>query len=79
MGAEFQVHHGYVDARAEVLRADITLPFPSVGATENLLTAAVVAKGTTVIDNAARSPRSPTCATCSWRWGPRSRASAPRS
>ncbi|MEZ5218971.1 MAG: UDP-N-acetylglucosamine 1-carboxyvinyltransferase [Ilumatobacteraceae bacterium] len=57
MGAEFQVHHGYVDARAEVLRgADITLPFPSVGATENLLTAAVVAKGTTVIDNAAREP-----------------------
>ena len=36
--------------------ADITLEFPSVGATENILTAAVHAKGTTVIDNAAREP-----------------------
>ena len=57
MGATFELTHGYVEARADLLRgADITLPFPSVGATENLLTAAVVAKGTTVIDNAAREP-----------------------
>ena len=46
-----------VEARAERLHgADITLDFPSVGATENILTAAVHAKGTTVIDNAAREP-----------------------
>jgi UDP-N-acetylglucosamine 1-carboxyvinyltransferase len=57
MGAEFRIQHGYVEARAERLHgADITLEFPSVGATENLLTAAVFAKGTTVIDNAAREP-----------------------
>ena len=57
MGATFELHHGYVEGRVDVLRgADITLPFPSVGATENLLTAAIVAKGTTVIDNAAREP-----------------------
>ena len=57
MGATFEIRHGYVDARADRLHgADITLEFPSVGATENLLTAAVHAKGTTVIDNAAREP-----------------------
>lgn len=57
MGATFQVAHGYVEGRADVLRgAVITLPYPSVGATENLLTAAVLARGTTVIDNAAREP-----------------------
>jgi UDP-N-acetylglucosamine 1-carboxyvinyltransferase len=57
MGATFELAHGYVEARADVLfGADITLPYPSVGATENILMAAVVAKGTTVIDNAAREP-----------------------
>ncbi|MEI7618127.1 MAG: UDP-N-acetylglucosamine 1-carboxyvinyltransferase [Actinomycetota bacterium] len=57
MGATFQLHHGYLEARAERLHgAKITFEFPSVGATENLLTAAVFAKGTTVIDNAAREP-----------------------
>ena len=57
MGATFELHHGYLEARAERLHgAKITFEFPSVGATENLLTAAVFAKGTTVIDNAAREP-----------------------
>ena len=57
MGATFELRHGVVEARAERLHgADITLDFPSVGATENILTAAVHAKGTTVIDNAAREP-----------------------
>jgi UDP-N-acetylglucosamine 1-carboxyvinyltransferase len=57
MGATFELHHGDVEARAERLHgAEITLEYPSVGATENLLTAAVLAKGTTVIDNAAREP-----------------------
>jgi UDP-N-acetylglucosamine 1-carboxyvinyltransferase len=57
MGAEVHVEHGYVMAEASDLRgAQIWLDFPSVGATENILTAAVLAKGTTVIDNAAREP-----------------------
>jgi UDP-N-acetylglucosamine 1-carboxyvinyltransferase len=57
MGAEVGVEHGYVRARAEVLRgARLVLEFPSVGATENLMCAAVLAKGTTVIENAAREP-----------------------
>lgn len=58
LGAEIVVEHGFVIARApEGLKgADIFLDFPSVGATENLLTAAVLAQGTTRIDNAAREP-----------------------
>ncbi len=57
MGATFELRHGVVEARADRLHgADITLEFPSVGATENIVTAAVYAKGTTVIDNAAREP-----------------------
>ncbi|MCU1656822.1 MAG: UDP-N-acetylglucosamine 1-carboxyvinyltransferase, partial [Pseudonocardiales bacterium] len=57
MGAEVHVEHGYVVAEASDLRgASIWLDFPSVGATENILTAATLAKGTTVIDNAAREP-----------------------
>jgi len=57
MGASLQVVHGFIEGRATRLcGARIVLDFPSVGATENLLTAAVLAKGTTVIDNAAREP-----------------------
>ena len=57
MGAEVEVAHGYVVARAELLHgARTVLEFPSVGATENLMCAAVLAKGTTVIENAAREP-----------------------
>ena len=57
MGATFSMRHGVVEARADRLHGtDLTLDFPSVGATENILTAAVHAKGTTVIDNAAREP-----------------------
>jgi UDP-N-acetylglucosamine 1-carboxyvinyltransferase len=57
MGAEFKFSHGYLEARCERLRgADITFDFPSVGATENLMTAAVFAKGRTTIDNCAREP-----------------------
>ncbi|CAB4884188.1 unannotated protein [freshwater metagenome] len=57
MGATFELRKGDVVARAERLHgANITFEFPSVGATENILTAAVFAKGTTVIDNAAREP-----------------------
>jgi UDP-N-acetylglucosamine 1-carboxyvinyltransferase len=57
MGASIRIEHGNVEARADrLLGADITFAFPSVGATENILTAAVLAKGTTTIDNAAREP-----------------------
>jgi UDP-N-acetylglucosamine 1-carboxyvinyltransferase len=57
MGAELEVVHGFIEARCERLcGARIVLDFPSVGATENLLTAAVLAKGQTVIENAAREP-----------------------
>jgi UDP-N-acetylglucosamine 1-carboxyvinyltransferase len=57
MGAEIRTEHGYIIAEAPELRGtSIWLDFPSVGATENILTAAVLAKGTTVIDNAAREP-----------------------
>lgn len=57
MGAEVRVEHGYVLAEADELHgATIWLDFPSVGATENILTTATLAKGTTVIDNAAREP-----------------------
>ena len=58
LGAKIHLEHGYVVAHAPngLSGASVTLDFPSVGATENLMTAAVLAKGTTVIDNAAREP-----------------------
>ncbi len=57
MGVEIELSHGYIEAVAPRLRgADITLTFPSVGATENLMMAAVGAEGTTRIENAAREP-----------------------
>jgi UDP-N-acetylglucosamine 1-carboxyvinyltransferase len=57
MGATFKFSHGYLEAFADRLHgADITFDFPSVGATENLMTAAVLAEGVTRIDNAAREP-----------------------
>jgi UDP-N-acetylglucosamine 1-carboxyvinyltransferase len=58
MGAEISGEHGFVIASApQGLRGGkIWLDFPSVGATENLLMAAVLAKGVTEIDNAAREP-----------------------
>jgi UDP-N-acetylglucosamine 1-carboxyvinyltransferase len=57
LGAECAIEHGCVVASAEHLRgAEIQLEFPSVGATENILMAAVVAEGLTIIHNAAREP-----------------------
>lgn len=57
LGATSSIEHGCVVAEAEGLHgAQIWLDFPSVGATENILMAAVLAEGTTVIDNAAREP-----------------------
>lgn len=57
MGARTRIEHGAVVAEVEQLTgAEITLDFPSVGATENILTAAVLARGRTVLHNAAREP-----------------------
>jgi UDP-N-acetylglucosamine 1-carboxyvinyltransferase len=57
LGATFDNAHGYLIAEAPQLTgAQVWLDFPSVGATENVLMAAVLAKGTTTIDNAAREP-----------------------
>jgi UDP-N-acetylglucosamine 1-carboxyvinyltransferase len=58
LGAKAHVEHGYVIAEAPqgLTGAAISLDFPSVGATENLMTAAVLAEGVTTIENAAREP-----------------------
>ena len=58
LGAVTQNEHGYIVATAPngLTGAKVELEFPSVGATENILTAAVLAKGTTVLENAAREP-----------------------
>jgi UDP-N-acetylglucosamine 1-carboxyvinyltransferase len=57
LGATIRLEHGFVEARADRLRgAPIALDFPSVGATENALMAAVLAEGVTTIENAAREP-----------------------
>jgi UDP-N-acetylglucosamine 1-carboxyvinyltransferase len=58
MGADIFSEHGFVVANAPsgLHGAKISLDFPSVGATENLVMAAVLARGTTVIDNVAREP-----------------------
>lgn len=57
LGAEVNVGHGYVEAQAKKLVGNkIYLDFPSVGATENIMMAAVMAKGETIIENAAEEP-----------------------
>jgi UDP-N-acetylglucosamine 1-carboxyvinyltransferase len=58
LGAKAHIEHGYVIAEAEdgLIGSFIELDFPSVGATENIMTAAVLAKGVTTIENSAREP-----------------------
>jgi len=56
LGVTIVTEHGYFDATGPAHGAHVVLDFPSVGATENLLMASVLADGTTVIDNAAREP-----------------------
>lgn len=57
MGVDIKVMNGYIIARTDKLKAaDIYLDFPSVGATENIMMAATMAEGTTVIENVAREP-----------------------
>ena len=57
MGVKFSSQHGYVEGVVDRLQGTrVLLEFPSVGATENMLMAAVLAEGTTTIENAAREP-----------------------
>ncbi len=58
IGAKFENDHGYIyaDATDGLVGSTVSLHFPSVGATENLIMAAVLADGVTTIDNAAREP-----------------------
>ncbi|MEJ1325964.1 UDP-N-acetylglucosamine 1-carboxyvinyltransferase [Latilactobacillus sakei] len=57
LGATITQSHGYIEAKADQLvGANIYLDFPSVGATQNIMMAATLAKGTTVIENVAREP-----------------------
>ncbi|MEX0367636.1 MAG: UDP-N-acetylglucosamine 1-carboxyvinyltransferase [Ruegeria sp.] len=67
MGAEIDLRDGYLHAKADggkLKGAVIDFPFASVGATENIMMAATLAKGTTVINNAAREPEIVDLATC---------------
>ncbi|MEZ5667901.1 MAG: UDP-N-acetylglucosamine 1-carboxyvinyltransferase [Alphaproteobacteria bacterium] len=66
LGATIELNEGYVEARAPngLVGAEITFPKVSVGATENLLMAATLARGTTVLNNAAREPEVTDLAHC---------------
>ena len=66
LGAEIELDEGYVLAKAPggLKGAEITFPFVSVGATEHAMMAAVLAKGTTVLANAAREPEIKDLADC---------------
>ena len=77
LGAEISIEHGFVVARAKRLKgASIRTDMVTVTGTENLLMAAVLADGRTILENAAREPRSSTWRNCSSRWAPASRATA---
>jgi UDP-N-acetylglucosamine 1-carboxyvinyltransferase len=72
MGAELDLRDGYVHAKAvggRLKGAVVEFPFVSVGATENALLAATLAKGTTVLKNAAREPEIVDLAQCLRRMG----------
>ncbi len=57
LGARIEVDHGFINIAADRLTGDvISLSYPSVGATENVMMAAVMARGRTVIESAAREP-----------------------
>ncbi len=57
LGASYSIEHGFVDLRAKkLIGSHVYLDFPSVGATENMMMAACLAEGTTLIENAAQEP-----------------------
>ena len=65
MGARIDIAHGYIEARAERLRgARIVMDLVTVTGTENIMMAATLAEGTTVIENAAREPEVVDLAQC---------------
>jgi UDP-N-acetylglucosamine 1-carboxyvinyltransferase len=71
LGAEVEVDEGYIKARSSgrLKGAHIKMDMVSVGATENLMMAAVLAEGTTIIDNAAMEPEIVDLANCLNTWG----------
>ena len=71
LGAEVEVDEGYIKARSSgrLKGAHINMDMVSVGATENLIMAAVLAEGTTIIDNAAMEPEIVDLANCLNTWG----------
>jgi len=71
LGAEIELKDGYLhaEAKAGLKGADFTMRFASVGATENMLMASTLAKGTTVIRNAAREPEIVDLAQCLRKMG----------
>ncbi|MEA2109252.1 MAG: UDP-N-acetylglucosamine 1-carboxyvinyltransferase [Pseudomonadota bacterium] len=72
MGAEIRVEHGYIHGQAQRLHgADITFDLPTVTGTENLMMAAALARGATVLRNAAREPEVCDLAICLRRMGAR--------
>ncbi|HYZ21370.1 MAG TPA: UDP-N-acetylglucosamine 1-carboxyvinyltransferase [Rhodopila sp.] len=73
MGARFDLEGGYIDGKVQgrLRGATIVFPFVSVGATENLLMAAVLADGQTVLANAAREPEIADLAECLVKMGAR--------
>ena len=79
LGADISIEHGYVTAHADKLvGTNIVTDMVTVTGTENLLMAAVLAEGTTVLANAAREPEVADLANCLVKMEPRSRASVPR-
>lgn len=78
LGAQIELEGGYIRARAKRLRgARIVFDVSSVGATGNVMMAAVLAQGTTIIDNAAMGPRLQRSAISSRKWAQRSMGLAP--
>ena len=79
LGAEIELTEGYIHAKAPkgLVGAPVHFNKVSVGATENVMMAAVLAKGTTVLSNAAREPEIVDLANCSLKWARRLKALAP--
>jgi len=69
MGAEIDLEHGYINARGRLRGANIVFDLVTVTGTENLLMAATLADGTTVLENAAREPEVIDLAQCLVRMG----------
>lgn len=79
MGVEIERHDGYIEARTDCLKgANIYLDFPSVGATQNIMMAATLAKGTTIIENVAREPEIVDLANVLNKMGPKSMVPVPK-